>query len=503
MKNTIIYTFMKPNPINMMRICFKPSGWLLVPVFFVWSATVIAQNWQPVSLGKEFNFRIDSAEYISNTIFADSVEIESGDSVFYLNRIVADCPGCTNQSWKLYNQPQFLKKKMVKKPGGVFLFSDPGKYYLFTLAGLNATWIFDSTANITAQVVSKTSDSLFNSMDSIKTILLSSGQFVKLSKNHGIIQFPLIGTERSYQLEGISGANLGTLIPGFAEFYNFNVGDVFQYSWGQMSFATGDGSGGLKKTTIISKDSSSTGYSYGIINTGMSWYESMIGFHGDTSHYYMNTTTIYIDSINHPCNLFPRKLTRNPLDPGIWGENASFMKIFPDTGQVISRQIGIDYPTTEESPLYLFGGPDTLVSSNLIGFIHKYSVGLGLVIDRIDGFEFNDHTTLIGYVKNGDTTGIVYSDDFILQQVGEKRNAADISLFPNPAHQTVFIRTQPVADEPMKIELYNSLGQVVFSRQVLNPSGLTELNLSFLPEGFYILKFSTSAGITQKELVLQ
>jgi len=213
--------------------------------------TMNAQQWKPVSNMDKFNFRIDTAVYISNIIAVDSFALQVGDSVCYLNRIVTDIPGISYE--KLYNQPQFLERKMTQRPGGVYLFSDPHSFRINTLAGLNATWVFDSSANITAQVTSKAFEQVLTQWDSVKTITLSNSEIIRISKNHGIIQFPMQGTNHFYQLEGITGRNLGLLVPGFREIFNFNIGDVFQYRNQYMQYGAYEGNVSLIKQTIISK----------------------------------------------------------------------------------------------------------------------------------------------------------------------------------------------------------------------------------------------------------
>jgi len=187
-------------------------------IFF--TVPAIGQQWRPLTSNEKFNFRIDTASFISNSIWVDSVKIQNGDSVFYLNRVVTQCDTCSNPNWRLCNQSQFLQKKMIQNSGGLYIFQEPGKYCLKNLALLNESWLFDSTSNITALVVNKSHEMIFNVYDSIKTILLSNGDTIRLSKNHGILEFPDFNLDQSYHLEGIEGRNIGIVIPKFADFFN-------------------------------------------------------------------------------------------------------------------------------------------------------------------------------------------------------------------------------------------------------------------------------------------
>jgi hypothetical protein len=455
-----------------------------------------SQQWRPVTSIEKFNYQIDTAGYISNVISVDSFSIQNNDTLFYLNRIVTRCAGCPDTVLRLFNQPQFLERKMTRNTGGIYMFSDPGKFWIKTLAGLNATWVFDSLANITAQVTSKTYELVLNQWDSVKTISLSNGEMIRLSKGHGIIQFPLTGTTHYYTLEGIAGRNLGVLVPGFHEFFNFNVGDVFQYHGESMSYGTGDGGGSLTKNRIISKDSTSSGYNYGIIVTGMSWYEDMIGYHGDSTHFYYTSTEIFTNSPAQPCNIDPQGIVSNP--PGVWDSSlfASIMKIYIDTGQAISRQMGAHYFYPPE--LYTFGGGDTLVPNGANQYVDKYTVGLGRVDFEYDPFESYVHYELIGYVKNGDTIGTVYPDNFLLQGIAGTTKNDLIHIFPNPSKDKLTVEI-PELSGNNQLSISTIEGQLLILRQI---KGIrTTIDISNLPAGVYFVRLNNDKTVEVKRII--
>lgn len=66
---------------------------LVFPILFL-SLNSYSQNWAPISLNDKYNYQVDSASYISNTIWIDSVNVINSDSVFSLNKIVQDCFEC-------------------------------------------------------------------------------------------------------------------------------------------------------------------------------------------------------------------------------------------------------------------------------------------------------------------------------------------------------------------------------------------------------------------------
>jgi len=314
-----------------------------------------------------------------------------------------------------------------------------------------------------------------------------------------------LGTYRYYLLEGIAGRNLGIQIPGFRDFFNFSVGDVFQYHTFVINYGIGDGMASLAKKTILSKDSSSSGFSYEMQVSEMWWHVSLIGSTWDTTHFYYLDTAVYIDSSNHYCNLYPHELARNVLASDNLGPLASTMKIFKDTGQVISRLAGVDFNfPPDEQPAYTYGGIDTLVTvGDILEYAEKYTAGIGRVKYDVMVFESRSEEDLIGYVKNGDTTGIVYPDDFLLQGVPESTNNDGIKIFPNPAIDLISIRLPRNGMKNANIELLTLEGQIVMSKTFPSPGNLISIKISDLPKALYLIKVTTDKESVEKKLIVR
>jgi hypothetical protein len=464
---------------------------VIIPVYL----NVDAQQWKPVSNTDKFNFRIDTAVYISNIIAVDSFALQGGDTVFCLNRIVTDIPGIYYE--KLYNQPQFLERKMTQRPGGVCLFSDPHSFRINTWAGLSATWIFDSSANITAQVTSKAFELVMTQWDSVKTITLSNSEIIRISKDHGIIQFPLSGTNHSYLLEGIDGRNLGVHVPGFRETFNFHVGDVFQYRDLYAQYGSDDGWVSLVKQTIFSRDSSSAGYSYGFKESIMRWNrDPFMGYEWDTTHYFFpDTSEVFIDSATHFANVNPQGMVRNPTNYFIPPfTSAAIMFIYPDTGTTVSRQMGEEL---DGYSLFSFGVGDTLISGLSYLYIDKYTVGLGRTINKVGIFENYNEEILIGYVKNGNTTGIVYPDDFLLEKVPET-DAGKFNIFPNPVTDKLIVELTALPGNT-NLSLMNVEGQELMHKQITNQKTLVDFGP--FPAGVYFLRIKNEKTVQTRKVI--
>ncbi len=50
--------------------------------FFICTNLLLSQEWAPVHLADKFNFQHDTSDYITNTLWVDSVEVNGIDSVF-------------------------------------------------------------------------------------------------------------------------------------------------------------------------------------------------------------------------------------------------------------------------------------------------------------------------------------------------------------------------------------------------------------------------------------
>jgi hypothetical protein len=480
---------------------------ILTGLLIFFTGPVIGQQWRPLTSNEKFNFRIDTASYISNSIWVDSIKIENGDSVFFLNRVVTRCDTCFYPYWRLCNQPQFLQKKMIRKPGGFYIFQEPGEYYLKTLAPLNASWIFDSVAGITAQVVEKNYEMIFNVYDSIKTIHLSNGDTICLSKNHGILKFPELTFGQHYHLEGIEGRNIGIIIPKFADFFNFNVGDVFQYKGEWRSYAIPpSGGGGLSKITINSRDSSSGYYAYEATVISCHWPEYM-GIHGDTSHFYEIETLVYNDSITHFCNYYPLQIMEDQVDVNAAGLNSSYMIITKDTNQLITKSSREDNPIDPDL-LYIHGSywspsyPYEVLIPDGDSFIRKYKTGLGLTREYYMIFESMTDHELIGYVKNGDTIGIIYPDYVILESIEEKTEGSKFSVFPNPAADKVVISCKEIPQDRVIVEIFSLDGRMVLKKLFEKPDENMEIDVHDLGKGMYYIRIHSCRNEIVKKLII-
>jgi hypothetical protein len=141
------------------------------------------------------------------------------------------------------------------------------------------------------------------------------------------------------------------------------------------------------------------------------------------------------------------------------------------------------------------------------GFGGIGSVGLIIIIDVI-GFE-QDFPIRIDSIKMLDHFGneTAVAGDTIMVHVTENNNqqtgtdapaGLQPEIWPNPAHDILYIRADFAVEQ---ITLINALGQPV--RQFSDPSRVSEVALSGVPPGIYMLEIQGNAGIYTRIIQIQ
>ena len=227
-------------------------------VFVGFASPTLAQNWQPINSNDHYHYVLNDSlcefynEAFTNALVirVDSVQLQGGDSVFFLNRVVN--PYFTTRKKNDYdyerrwaypertvtNQPLFLNRIVrITADGDRVQFESPRNEMLLPFAQLGESWMFDEESQIQAEVIEIGTQEIFGQLDSVKTIQLSNGRTIRLSKNFGLLEFPFRVYEDnmedyrlyppSLQLVGMRGRNVGAYLPNFQDFYDWEVGNNF------------------------------------------------------------------------------------------------------------------------------------------------------------------------------------------------------------------------------------------------------------------------------------
>ena len=81
-------------------------------------------------------------------------------------------------------------------------------------------------------------------------------------------------------------------------------------------------------------------------------------------------------------------------------------------------------------------------------------------------------------------------------------NNKSISLFPNPAKNTVEIVSNEFLNKGLEVIIYNMTGRMILNKNYDNETGKITLDLSNINSGNYILELKNNDDIVHKKLVI-
>lgn len=207
---------------------------ILTAICFV-TLSFQAQDWHLVRSESQLNYRLDTADFISQTVSVKAVEVLNGDSIFQLNRIVEDCPECTtngsefpcwNEEFVVLNRPSILGLEVLSTDTGFHLVDEETWYFPKDLS-VGESW--ELKDGCTAQLGYVTSGTTFSTSDSVRNITTDNGEIIQWSKAFGLLQFPDWSTDQNWILTGVKGPDVGEHLPGFEDVFHWEVGDVFYF----------------------------------------------------------------------------------------------------------------------------------------------------------------------------------------------------------------------------------------------------------------------------------
>ncbi len=106
---------------------------------------------------------------------------------------------------------------------------------------------------------------------------------------------------------------------------------------------------------------------------------------------------------------------------------------------------------------------------------------------RVVAFIQNESTHEI-YQAALDTIGIIIYDYVYNPVAGD---GADFTIYPNPADQYTTLLLNKEIQEDIKLEFFNSMGKLIFSRVISTNDSSIEIPLDSYPDGLYLLRLVT------------
>ncbi len=495
--------------------------------FVVLSFNAFAQNWSPIVTGDEYHYELvgetttyDSVSIYVNggsvyfhntnpvaaTIWVDSTSTDAstGIATAHLNKIVKP-----NQTGYLQNQTQFLGGDMVISNDCEYSFIADNELLIKTCAIVGEMWIFENVAGISAEVVAITEGEIFGNTDSFKHIALSNGDTIILSKSHGIIQFPQLDNDTYYRLTGIQTRDLGVKIPGYREFYDFNVGDIFQYkieAARQPLYSQG-----ILKVRVTGKEVYPDSIVYELNEIySETTYTTSYGMGSDEvyssgSWQYDNTMKV---TENHVTNFYPKQLfSANeymPYNGNIydtdWDDSDPNTKHTLYFGEKEGRATKLMHCASFQSYFLPQTNSDILANGCLFECHRVWEEGLGETAFLHIWFEGNSIRELTGYVIDGNTTGEITPDELLIGVADIDKNS-QLTLSPNPASDILQFDIQTDKHlQNIQLTIYDAVGKT-FIRQEMTGQQNGSINISNLPDGIYFISFQTSEGMISRKFV--
>lgn len=535
--------------------------YFILPILFILSQQISAQNWAPINSTEQFNYSLNNSDVITHAVKVDSVQVNGQDSVFHFNRIFAKCDTCFlwldvlteffQEGGEFYheNQTNFMGNEVLRSNNNWFFeLNDSTTCLLKPKASLLETWEFTPGQN--AIVINESQENLFGVLDSTKLISVGNGNILKISKKHGIIEFPNFYGIAEYNLKGIQERDYGTALPDFESVFDFEVGDVFLYDFHTRTSIGCAGSPGYQKTVhvgiikktvedvSISPSSISVTYST-VLNDTIT--ESVYSSTSSENSVPQSTEVLYLAEYGSEQETYNIEefLEVNPIP---FGENNAgkfyeYDKMSDDriiqynggyefVGNAIERNFfhyNFYHDPDSDSEGYIWIYSNSNLNSDISDWLelengilghsrkaHSNSNGLGKISNyRSSSFPGQDstespassnfeNTHLIAFVKmNGDSGGVMLTDEEVLG-VAEFKSNSELSIYPNPTTNQLTISSDSRME---KITIFNSLGEEI---KRVRTDGLNHsFDLHNLSNGIYLAQVWFENGTTVQRRIVK
>jgi len=468
-------------------------------LFFIMSITsfvLYSQNWAPINSTEKFCYETDTAGLISHVLWVDSVASSGDHEKFYLNKIAVLWEPAGENTYINY-QSEFLLDEVEVFQTGEWYFYDTLYPYLtyenfsiFPYSQLNETW--DFTDNITATVSELAFMEILGEPDSVKTISLSSGEDIVLSKNHGIVNW--MG---DYKLIGIEGRDLGITVPTFDDmFANITTGDVVCYSEGEW-IADDQVTGWTLKSRFDIND--------------ITHYSDSVVIHAEVSSNYSSYGKNFCKNTNNTeIVIYPTAISEAYPNEAVFVEDEYYqgyviMKLTTHRWGGIKKTQHF-YETNAGFPSTLYNSCDELYFYELCPaedsyndyLLFEYTPEYGFLEYFDAGFEWGGHKEIVGVIDDGDTLGTIYPLEMFIGQ-DEIYEQYGFFVYPSPAKNSLYIKSNLRGQANCRV--FDISGRRVLMLEVEKSDEDIIVNIEDLPKGVYILELEINKKIFRRKFI--
>jgi DNA-binding transcriptional regulator/RsmH inhibitor MraZ len=453
---------------------------------------LIAQNYNVLQAKKKFLYKTNSGYMY--TILVDSVEQQGEDLVFHLLKTIQE----VDYYCFIPDGPSWMGEKILIHPNGESLFYNINNETISikTQAGINDWWTCYSSASISfrATVTSIEMGEILGFPDSLKTISFQAfnthglniqhpvnDMQVVLSKNYGMqktlnfYNFPQ--HEYGFFLEElkqmtISGFNLpeaGTQNLLWKQVHEFEIGDIFHVESLSNSITARKNSQLIQR--VLNKQVQGDTIAYEMENKVT---YSNITNENSTFTATIDTSIVYIGSYPK-FDIWPGVAYH---ENGLIAEGYDINHMRQGPHEVNKLLGSIAYVAPSYDSCFNYINVDGCV------FNYEYIKGLGGPYYYCDFPPWDRMERKLVYYKKGDTEwGTPLEFNVGIESTGFFESL--IGIYPNPTSGITHFSC-PKVGSPLEIRIYSITGKEVLFQIIDNPV----LDLSYLPEGLYLVKIS-------------
>jgi hypothetical protein len=456
---------------------------------------LFGQNWLPVVPNEIQHYRLQDSSHITHSLRIDSLKQSGNNTIYYLNRII---------QWKnigeviaLKDQGQFLGQQMTLMPDGLLILNHESFFLDTTIilqldAGLGQSWLALPESNTMASVTHLDETQVLGIMDSVKTITFDNGIVWKLSKHHGLVEAADYQHQNTkVTLSGLETAGLGERLYQMADFFDYHVGDVFEYS--QNSIYQTGGTDLWYKIKILEKPVNTPDTLRYVAE--FRTVEIVSGLFNHTK-YFLDTITIsYLKKDWERISSYHHQVV-----PAIW--NDLTYTIILQNNLLIGNPNPVGIVPVDTCSVYLVPDDPSHWLYSVEGGItcnlgyHYYEVfraGIGRTTYAYSLIDYFFHERMNGAVIQGDTVFGKISPDWAFTQTEAPFTSEKLLVAPNPAVEEITIQVPPGKLNGILI-MYHSSGHVV-NRWKVTQTETINITVNDLPSGLYLIEYRSEKGI--------
>lgn len=452
-------------------------------LFFIFiSSHISAQDWNLIPFDKTMYYG-DDVNFLTPVYTNNILTLGVDTTAFHLNTFVGYCDTCTvlnPNNYYLKEKAGFLNKLFIKQ-GADFLILNPDSLIIKTQMPLNSPWLFDPNNALNAEIILEESTFVFGIADSVKTILVSNNDTIKISKNFGVLKYQRFGD--NWNLSGARSLNstFGIVYNGFKDFYNFEIGDVFMYKETEFDGSLNIAVEALRyiKKEIMSKTETLNNISYQIKK---STYSETIGEP-------LYTVTTITENYTYDENNLAEKQSFDIFKMGWYCTffKKSLVEKIGSTkiqGRIALLDYSSEFYELEYDPIHY----EYL----------KIEEGKGVLNEVERCFEHGYTLTQIGTIKNSIKTGEVW-EDWRFTGVKDLAQNENINIYPNPFKNELLVYFEETYLNA-EIEIINILGECVYTNSFLGENKLY-IDTKDFTSGVYFLKIKLDGNLFQQKMI--